>query len=328
MPQDDYERYLARDQPGLYESHYLKANSADGQEAFWIKHNLLVPRAGGGIAEFWFIWFRRGEAPRVWKREVPVDRLALGAAELALRGDNFQLDRRGCGGRIGNASWRLAFSGGLPPLFHFGSPALYRRSFPRKKLMTPAPNLCFDGEVTIGGRAIPVASWIGLRGHNWGSEHAYSYVYGSCNQWDDGARDRTVDGFTARVKLGRVLSPWLSSLVYWGEGGRLEHNRLRHWLNRGAVVEPLRWHLPYRGVELVMEGRTEQYAGLRYRHPGGQESYCYNTKFARVSVTTRAGRFTSSAGEHEVLFPEPLPTIPLHPSAGWSQDAGDYQSSP
>ena len=75
-----------------------------------------------------------------------------------------------------------------------------------------------------------------------------------------------------------------------------------------------------------MEGQTEQYAGLRYRHPDGRESYCYNTKFAKVSVTTHTGRFTSVAGEHEVLFPEPLPVIGLHPSAGWTQAQGDYQS--
>jgi hypothetical protein len=327
MSRDDYERHLARDQPGLYESHYLKANSGDGGEAFWIKHNLLVPPGGGGIAEFWFIWFRRDESPRVWKREVPVGELTLGSTELALRGDRFQLDRSGCEGRIGDASWRLKFSGGLSPLFHFASPRMYRGSLPKKKLMTPAPNLRFDGELAIAGRTVAVAAWIGLRGHNWGSEHAYSYAYGSCNRWDDAATDRTVDGFTARIKLGRMLSPWLSSLIYWGEGARVERNGLRHWMNRSAVVEPLRWRLSYRGLELVMQGRRDQYAGLRYRHPGGQESYCYNTKFANVSVTTHTGKHTSDAGEHEVLFPEPLPDVPLHPAVGWQQADGDYQSS-
>jgi hypothetical protein len=327
MSRDDYERHLARDQPGLYESHYLKANSGDNSEAFWIKHNLLVPAGGGGIAEFWLVWFRRGDAPRVWKREVPVSALTLSSTELALRGDRFRLDRAGCEGQIGDASWRLAFSGGLPPLFHFASPRMYQGKLPKKKLMTPAPNLAFDGEVTLAGRTVAVARWIGLRGHNWGSEHAYSYAYGSCNRWKDAAPDRTLDGFTARIKLGRLLSPWLSSLIYWGEGAHVERNGLRHWLNRSATVEPLRWHLGYRGLELTMEGEREQYAGLRYRHPSGQESYCYNTKFANVNVTTHTGQYSSDAGEHEVLYPEALPSIPLHPSSGWQQADGDYQSS-
>ncbi|HWU90813.1 MAG TPA: hypothetical protein VN253_26285 [Kofleriaceae bacterium] len=324
---DLYDRYLARDRPGLYESHYLKANSPDDREAFWIKHNLLVPPQGGGIAEFWLVWFRRGEPPRVWKRERPVADLELGASDLSLRGDGFRLDRGGCEGQIGDASWRLRFSGGLPPLFHFGRPLLYRGPFPRKKLMTPVPNLQFDGTVALGPRTVTVARWIGLRGHNWGSEHAHTYAYGSCNRWDDGAPDRTVDGFTARIRIGPALTPWLSSLVYRSGGSQIEKNRVRDWVNRAAIVEPRRWRLPYRGIELEMEGDEGQYAGLRYHHPGGKESYCYNTKFARVTVTLGANRVTSTSGEHEVLFPEPLPDIPLHPSAGWSQRDGDYQST-
>src|SRR3977135_1176614 len=117
MSRDDYERHLAQDQPGLYESHYIKANSNEGHEAFWIKHNLLVPPGGGGIAEFWFIWFRRGEAPWVGKREVPVGELTLSSTELALRGDRFRLGGGGRGGRTarggcGSGSTAAAARGG------------------------------------------------------------------------------------------------------------------------------------------------------------------------------------------------------------------------
>jgi hypothetical protein len=326
MSRDAYERHLARDAPGLYESHYLKANSPDGAEAFWIKHNMLVPRQGPGIAEFWLIWFRRDEPPKVWKREVPMTELTLRGDAIGLVGDRFRLDPAGCEGAIGNASWRFAFSGGLAPMFHFASPAMYRGGFPRKKLMTPVPNLRFDGEIALGSRTVRVASWLGLRGHNWGSEHAHTYVYGSCNQWDDGAADRAVDGFTARVAIRGVLSPRLSTLVYRGEGEQVDRNRVRHWLARGVVFEPSRWRLAYRGLELVMEGRDGEYAGLRYRHPQGRESYCYNTKLAAVTVTVHGRRYTSTAGEHEVLYPDPLPGIRIHPDQEWTQRQGDYQS--
>ncbi len=330
MARDNYERFLARERRGLYESHYLKANAPDNSEAFWIKHNLLVPPSGAGIAEFWLIWFRRGEAPRVWKREVSFAQLTLDAGTIGLRGDRFELTPGGCAGAIGNARWRLALSGAGAPLFHFHSPLLYRGGFPKKKILTPAPNLVFDGDVTIGERTINVATWVGLRGHNWGSEHAYSYSYGGCNMWDDGATGRAVDGFTARVKIGGRLTPWLSALVFRGTGGDgepIEHNRLRDMYSRGAVVEPTHWKLPYRDLALEMNGETKEYAGLRYHHPDGRESYCYNTKFAAVTLTAGRHRFTSNAGEHEVLYPEPLPSIALHPAADWSQAAGDYQSA-
>lgn len=321
-----YDRYLARDRGGLYESHYLKANSPTGDEAFWIKHNLLVPPAGGGIAEFWLVHFRRGHAPRVWKREVPVRELELGADQLSLRGDRFRLDGTGAEGKIADASWRFSFSGGLPAMFHFAAPVMYRGRFPKKKLLTPAPNLVFDGSLAIGDRTIAVAKWIGLRGHNWGSEHAYTYVYGSCNAWDDGARDRAIDGFTARIKIAGRLTPYLSSLVYRGDRA-IDRNRVRDWIRRDAVVEPRRWYLPYRDLTLEMTGEPGEYAGLRYHHPGGAESYCYNNKLARVTVTAAGTTYTSRCGEHEVLYPEPLPDVPLHPSAGWSQRDGDYRSA-
>ena len=65
--------------------------------------------------------------------------------------------------------------------------------------------------------------------------------------------------------------------------------------------------------------------GLRYAHPNGDESYCYNTKFAEVEWTTSAGRYRSNLGELEVLTPEPVADIPLHPSPDWTQAQGDYR---
>lgn len=329
MTRDAFDRHLARDRPGLYESHYLKANSPDGQSAFWIKHNLLVPAGapGAGVGEFWLVWFERGAAPRVWKREVPLADLTLRAETLGMGGDRFHFDAFGCTGQIAGASWRLAFSGGRAPLFHFASPRLYTAAFPKKKLLTPAPNLRFDGAIDVGGRSHEISSWLGLRGHNWGTEHAFAYAYGNCNQWDDGATDRAIDGFTARIKLGPTLSPWLSSLVFRDGTDELSHNRFRDWLPRGASVSADAWRLPYRDLDLAMTTTPDAYVGLRYRHPGGRESYCYNTKFADVAVTARSRRLTSRNGELEVLFASPLPGVALHPTEGWTQRDGDYHST-
>ena len=66
--------------------------------------------------------------------------------------------------------------------------------------------------------------------------------------------------------------------------------------------------------------------GLRYAHPGGEESYCYNTKFADVEWTTPTDQYTSTLGELEVLTPEPVADIPLHPSPDWTQAQGDYRA--
>jgi hypothetical protein len=326
---DAYERIVSARRRGIYESNYLKANSPDGRRAIWVKHNALVPIEGAGLGEFWIVLFERGQTPIVAKREVPWTEVEADPDAIGLRAGAVSLRPERAEGRIADVSWELGLSGGLPPLFDLPYAAMYSGSFPKKKTLTPAPNLRFDGQVRVGGERWDVDGWVGLRGHNWGTEHAHSYAYGTCNTWDDGAGDRAVVGFTARIRLGRGLSPWLTGVV--GTGPDIERNRLRHWLGAGSVA-PERWSARWRGprrrqAELVMTTDPSGYAGLRYAHPDGRESYCYNTKFADVSWTVDDRRYTSRCGELEVLFPEPLPGIDLHPAPGWTAADGDYRSA-
>ncbi|WP_428268812.1 hypothetical protein [Haliangium sp.] len=321
---DAYERFVAADRPGLYESHYLKANSPDGRQGLWIKHNLLDPRMGPAMVELWLIWQARQEPPRVFKREIPLSHCALSDGRLAMHGPEFDFDGEHSQGCIGAARWDVRLSGGLAPLFHLPRQAMYRAPFPKKKLLTPRPNARFDGRLDLDGQVVDIDGWIGLRGHNWGSEHAHAYAYGNCNLWSDGARDRTVDGFTAKVRLGPILSPWLSSLVFRDGEREVAVNRVRHWLNRQAAVAAGRWYLPAGDLRLTMEINPDHYVGLRYRHPDGRESYCYNTKFARVYLRDGESLYESECGELEVLYPEPIAGVRLHPSPDWDPRGGVY----
>jgi hypothetical protein len=53
-------------------------------------------------------------------------------------------------------------------------------------------------------------------------------------------------------------------------------------------------------------------AGLRYLHPDGTVSYCYNVKDADTRLVLGTVSYRSRAGELEFLFPDPVPGIPLH----------------
>jgi hypothetical protein len=321
---DPYERFVAASQPGLYESHYLKANDPTGDRALWIKHNLLRRPDGTGMGEFWAIRFRKGEPPVVVKREVPYSEVTADPTAIALDCGPISLRPDRARGAIADARWDLRLSGGNAPLFLLRHDWMYPNPvFPKKKGLTPAPNLRFDGEIAVGDEVWPVDGWVGLRGHNWGSEHAYAYAYGNCNLWDDGDPRRTVDGISARIRLGGRTTPWLSLVV--GQGPDVAKNRLRGLL-RHAEVEPGRWKVGWPGVSLEMWADPAEYAGLRYLHPDGKVSYCYNTKFARVAYTVGETTWTSSKGELEVLYAEPLPGVPVHPTPEWSQSDGDYRS--
>ncbi len=321
---NDWERIVAASQEGIYESNYLKANSPDGRRGLWIKHNLLRPRSGLAKAEIWAIAFELGRLPRVVKREVPWEALALDAHQIDFRAGSVSLTPNRAQGSVGEARWDLALTGGLPPLHHLGHPWMYTGRFPKKKLLTPAPNLRFQGEFHWGAERWEVERWIGLRGHNWGTEHAWTYAYGNCSAWDDGSA-RTFDGFSAKIRLGGRPTPWLSGLVGWGP--EVRRNRLRHALARCEVMLD-RWSLRSGPVRLEMTADPATYVGLRYAHPDGRESYCYNTKFASVSYEVDGQRYTSRQGELEVLLPEPAAGIPLHPTADWDAGGGDYASTP
>ncbi len=319
---DPWERIVSVHTRGIYESNYLKANSPDGRRGLWLKHNLLRRADGSGLGEFWVIRFTRGTAPLVAKHEVPWEDLDLAEDRIGIRCGPISLSPGRAQGAVADMRWDIQLRPTLPPLHHFPADWMYTAGFPKKKAITPAPNLRFNGELIVGEERWTLEDWVGLRGHNWGREHAYTYAYGNCNLWNDGA-DRTVDGFSARIRLpGGLISPWLSTLVARNPDHDL--NGLGHWFG-GARVGPDFWTLRAGGCSLQMRCEASTYVGLRYAHPDGSESYCYNTKFADVHWSTPKNQHTSSMGELEILTPTPLPEIPLHPTVDWDPGQGPYR---
>ncbi len=319
-----YDRVMALELPGVYESHYLEAHAPDGERGLWIKHTLFRPVQGEAVAELWFVWFHRGRPPRVVRMDVPWERLELGPG-LRVEAGLARLEPTRAQGELGGIRWDLTLSGGQPPHLHLPFDKLYRLGFPKKKILTPAPGLRFDGTVQLDGHPVTVDGWTGLRGHNWGSEHAHSYAYGNCNRWDDGV-SRSVDGFTVRIRLGGRPSPPLTALLVRAPEGERQLNKMRQWLHHGHVT-PFSWHVRRARTHLVMSCEARDMVGLRYNQPKGGEQYCYNTKFARVSLRLGTSLVRSRCGELETFFPEPLPDIPLHPPASWTVRSGVYDSA-
>lgn len=318
---DPYDQHMSAGRGGMYESHYLKANSPCGGRAFWLKHTLFQPIEGQSCVEFWAVWFERGRAPVVAKIELDLEQVHLSAVGMGLEAPGqIRLAPHVAEGGIADLSWTLAMSGGLAPLHHFRHPWMYRAALPKKKLCTPAPNLRFNGQFRLGGRRVEIQDWIGIRGHNWGTEHAWRYAYGNCNIWSDGAQ-RCVDGFSAQLRLAGRRTPWLSSVV--GFSPHVRQNRLRR-LRLPCSVTSESWSVGWGAGSLEMTG--SEWVGLRYRHPDGSESYCYNTKFAKVHLQTHGQEVSGQLGELELMRPEPTSGIELHPAAGWDATDGAYRS--
>ena len=322
---DDYERIIAATETGIYESNYLKGNAPDGSGAFWLKHNVLSPpeeAAMPAVAEFWCVLWLADEdwRPRVWKRVVDLDEVELATDRVAIDAQVISLEPdRAVGAMLGepDVAWDLAITDELPPLHHLASEWMYEKPFPRKKVVTGSPRAIFDGVFDLGERRVAVDGWVGHRNHNWGTEHAERYVYGSCNIWDDDA-DLTVEGFTVKVRLaGPVRSPWLTLIRGLEDGVPFGKGSVYRMLAQHGHVAWPEWTAwgGTRGASrtrLEMELDPDHVAGLRYLHPDGEVSYCYNAKDARVHFMRHREVHTSSAGELEFLVPEPIPEIELH----------------
>lgn len=106
-----------------------------------------------------------------------------------------------------SAGWDLAVTGGQPPLRPLRPPALYRAPLPRTKLEASVPDGRVTGMLEIDGRTVAVSGWRGTVGHNWGSEHADSWVW--LHAADFGAAPEAwLDLVIARIRIGPARSPW------------------------------------------------------------------------------------------------------------------------
>jgi hypothetical protein len=308
---------------GLYESNYVKANSLDGKRGIWLKHNILAPRSAGAPAllEVWCILFDKDKgAPKAVKQMLPMSSIKVSKTALRIEGDGVLLTDRETRTSIEDhdgtkASWDIQFESLAPPIFHLPHPKMYTSRFPKKKMTTPAPKLRLSGKLTFGKRSIDVTDWIGLRGHNWGSEHAFSYAYGNCNLFNEDD-EAILDMFSAKILLGPVRSPWLSAGVLREGGRRHNFKSLRTAVTRQADINFPGWAVTLKSGKKRLDTKwsldPEQCIGLRYLHPDGKVSYCYNTKFAHLTANVDGRELTSDRAELEFLFAHPIPGLPLH----------------
>lgn len=330
MSTETYEQVRARaDGPGLYESHYLMGNAPDRGPAFWLKYNFLVPvdRSQPGIAELWAVlWEGPGRPPVVIKQVLPMGAFSTHSGKLHLAGNGCLLTGTeavgSCHDERHRASWSLHLAALQPPLYHYPYGVLYRLGFPKKKIVTPAPELLVDGTLRLDGHEWSVQGWKGQRGHNWGSEHALRYAYGSAlaGQGDDRL---LFDGFTASIRLGPLASPLLSAAILRLGEREVAFNAPRTWWNRKVTLDYPRWSATFEsgGVRVHSEFTLDpaEIAALHYLHPDGKVSYCANSKYARARfVVTEGGterHYETDCADLEFLMPEPLPGVVYHGDA-------------
>lgn len=327
MPEvDPVEVRLTPASGGLYESYYFRGTRPDGSTAFWLKHNLLRYRNASKVRlDCALIIFDRArnlvsaahDEEELDATQYATLAQARGWEALAYRsprGSRFEITPQRLQGALPNATWALTLQRSNETLFHFTPPVLYRIGWPKKKVLTRDVRVTFDGELVIGSERI-TGPFVGMNGHNWGTEHAHRYAYANCQVWKDGS-DAIFDGFTAKVRLAPGLTSPYVTIASLKAGGTWHHfNRLAAvpW-SRVAHLSDYRWTFSAQNqthrLEADVDGSdptTRPWVALNYHHPSRAQSVVKNTKFAsgtiRLIERVRAHSSTSSAQTSSNLKP-------------------------
>jgi hypothetical protein len=278
------------------ESHFLRFNDPAGERAIWLKATVVDGPAREAMAELWCClfdgertWGNRIAAPAI--ASVTADKVSIDGCSLELLGGQGQA-RGDLSNPRGSCSWHLNWSaaaGALgEPMSLFPYPWMYRRRFPKSKLVTPAPLLRVSGHFEWDGRRVDLGQWIGMQGHNWGVEHAPEYAWGQA-WFGEEEPDCVLEGFTGRTRLGPVLSPRLSCLVVRFKEREFRFDRLwRLRDQRGVLGGNGSWNLDMVGnqgrAKLWMHAPAKRSVCLGYENPDGQRLFCFNSKTARAHL--------------------------------------------
>jgi hypothetical protein len=301
-------RYRPGQTAGHYESFFLRANHPTRPLAFWIRYTIFSPdgRPADALGELWAIYFDGESGGHVAvKREVPLAGCRFDRSRLSVEVDGARLDDGRLSGSAASGghtlAWELAFGGAAAPLFLLPLD-LYAARLPRAKSLVALPMASFDGTLTVDGRAMAVARWVGSQNHNWGSRHTDQYAWGQVAGFDTHP-DSVLEVATARLRFGPCWTPPMTPIVLRHRGEEIALNRIAQTLRARAQVRYFEWRFAAASRRWRIDGRISAprtaFVGLRYRNPPGGTKYCLNSKLAACELTLTDKR--AAGGSAEVL---------------------------
>jgi hypothetical protein len=275
---------------GHYESFYVKACRPGGGLGVWIRHTVLKRPGEEPVGSVWFTLFDAAAG-------APVASKASGG-ELGSGPDHYIRvgDARFEPGRLTgraaseplDAAWDLALAGDDPPFHYLPRGWMYRARIPRTKALSPYPAARLDGWLQAGERRVEVDGWVGMVGHNWGSEHAERWIWMHGTSFDDDP-EASLDVAIGRVRLGPVTLPWIAN-------GRLRLGGREHRLGGPERVRSTQvsdrpdgceFQLPGDGATVrgTVGAPRERFVGWRYASPDGHEHEVANCSVADMELT-------------------------------------------
>ena len=284
---------------GHYESFYLRAVDPERPRGAWIRHTTHQRPGHPPTGSVWCTYSDAAAgAPYAVKETIPgpeaADWIRIGESTFGPAGARGHASAHGR-----SARWELAMRGDAQPLRHLPRELMYRAPLPRTKLESPLPSATFDGTITVGdGPPVAVEGWRGMAGHNWGAEHAATWIWlhGIAFEGEPGA---WLDLSVGRVRVGPLLTPWIAN-------GALHIRGTTHRL--GGLRTPVTVDADPRHATVTLAGTTRievtsppgQTVAWVYADPPGGEHHSLNCSIAALHVRhENVDRHTAHGGVYE-----------------------------
>lgn len=296
----------------MYESYYLKAAHPTEEKAVWIRYTVQKPAGKEPRASIWFTFFDGGEGrPTAEKANVEASGLSAPPVDWIQIGESTLGESR-IEGTSGEASWSIRIEDATRPLRHLSKPFLYRTPLPKTKPESPVPLGRFSGTVDIGDRYYDLDKWPGMLGHNWGAEHAWTWVWLNGAGFEEDS-EAWIDMVMGRIKVAGRITPWVVNGVI-SFGG--ERHRLGGMFRRGVHADPVpgsaTFVLPGEDglrVEVETKAPRDSTAAWNYGGPDGHIHDVLNCSTAEISlaITTSNGPTRTLKADHGGTYELGLP---------------------
>jgi hypothetical protein len=295
---------------GFYESFYFRGNHQNGTQSFWLKHNLLMFANDPHVRiESTLITFdKESNLSKTYNHQEDItledyqNKIVLNKKDWEDFSFNFKnnssilIQPNQLQGKFNtnedSISWNLKLNPSNKSYYHFSNDWFYHGFFPKKKILTKDIHLEYSGTIETPHLKLE-GSFIGMNGHNWGTEHAYKYAYGNCNQFDN-CQESYFDGFSGKITLmkGVIKSPYLSCCSLKTKGKWYHFNNiLKSYQHKVSEVSEKKWKVTFISQEHILEididGSNQVWADLSYDHPSRKVSTVHNTKYAHGTLTLK-----------------------------------------
>ncbi len=296
----------------IYESFYFRGNLINSSLSFWLKHNLIQFNGEDQVRiDNTFVVFDDNSQTTQTFHQSTVLSCEAYHRQLLSPGhtwQNLRIEFNGGGffeltpeGRLTGIinderqsrqiHWNLQTVASGGAYYHFDQSWFYRNFFPKKKLLTVDCRMQFKGEINSPTFKAS-GTFIGMNGHNWGKEHAHLYAYANCNEFlnsTGSSTDAVLECFSAKIKIGGILSPYLSAgSLLFDEKWYHFNSVIKSWRPQVRQLTSRNYDVEFENTEyqlhVEIDANHHAYAELNYDHPSRKTSRIGNAKHATGTV--------------------------------------------